>query len=1660
MPDVGVLNLQIHDNSSTAAEGLGRLAAKLEAVKAATGGVRLGNVATGIKRINDELKNVQPSAIHKLKQLADVLERISKISGNVGGIRISFGGHGQSTEEIATSMQAARAAISDANSDFEDFKATVQEVSTQDEELARSVNGVKQSVNQLDFSVFDPAKLPLDAIGMKLDDNAKELYQWKNAIKESFESVQQLKSKDLIKSFEEAEAAMKATKDAGEFGKDIVTSTSEATDALKELKEIAAQKWDMNFQQWFDSLEQTIQKLNEKLTTEQNRKRPSARTIAELSVAIDSYKKKLADLQDQQTRFTNGTYFAGEAIKKEFAGVPTEELGGKIEEVKNRIETMREALGKSDWNDAESIEKYNAMLDAMSAELEKAQAKWKAFTDQDNGNENKQVVFQSINDAARAMGISVDEAKRKLQQTYEMVYANQFGTTSFSSAEEASRALGISLEEVKRKCQESYDLLYGTGSTGTGGGDIFSHVKEGAETARTLLDMLRDKVQILRDEIDTGRTAKGALLSDKAIVNNEIQVEKLKQQIEQLQERLRAGQSLNGTDFVANLGDYSKIDLYKMKLDAMQQSLINDINANKLDTQAIVERSMRIMDLTDKIKAMETGQEEASESTEGLNGSFKRMFPTVSGLLSRFKNLVKYRMLRAVIKQISEGFREGTENYYYYSKAIGGEFAPSMDSAASALLQMKNSIGAAAAPLIQSLIPLLQTAVNAFVSLINYANQFLALLRGQASWSQALPATTSAFGDIENAANGAGAAVKDLLADWDELNIIQSETSGGGSGSGTAAMEDYLNMFEEVYEFDNKIKDIVGFIKDNFSTIMSIVEGIGAAILAWKISRAFGNELSMLSKLELMAGLVLLINGVKVSAAAGYDIGVNGLNSENLLSAIGGIVETALGTALVGVAFGGITGGLIGLTVGTIIGLSVLGWNMAEGSADALYGDVKLTAEEIEEEVNRLFSFDVKASLKNARVDHESIVSAKETVISEIHEMNADYITFKMKLTPESAATLLASVNRTIDATNALLAMYQKKISIGFGFTANFSDPEFVQQFSTDKLGDASQYITGLGNDIGKILEDGIVNEFEKDLFDDLMTKLSNVTKAISIGETSGKFVAETEKGFYGTDWTQASRETIKAYADQYYKQMENVREDAYLQALDSKASLKAAAMYMEQRNADEPGKYSAEEIKQAWDNYYGYDMQKAMDDYVNQATEEGRAIFTENMLDALNTAVERKNSKGGHLDTSKYGSYLSEGKALKEYINNNLATNLGWTAEEFDNLMKSADMTGWDLLPDAIRGFYITEIVKALGRNTETYSRLKDELGVTVGDLVTIQKGKWNEMGAEAQKQYIETLARVYGGREVLEALKSAGYSVSDLVDASTLFGVGSRESMYKTLAELYGPDALKEALAGIDQDETQEIWDSYIDGLLPDEQEAEVVTIPIELETQVTGFVGNTASGIQETLMNALNGMFAAPGDMALETEMPEVSLEGDALNYYNMIKNAYESGLGMEELKAASAQAFDMYGLDAFLEAYEELNKLAEQYKEITEQTPELAPGNAKPSSGNIFDRAAASVQRLYESVLNGTQGIPGFAMPSDITIHEERDNEQEASNTAEGVRRGNTDLVTGQNQANNYMAQMVRYLAIIAQKSGGSVGLAQSALGGMVSAAMEAFGNITG
>lgn len=191
----------------------------------------------------------------------------------------------------------------------------------------------------------------------------------------------------------------------------------------------------------------------------------------------------------------------------------------------------------------------------------------------------------------------------------------------------------------------------------------------------------------------------------------------------------------------------------------------------------------------------------------------------VTGFFQRFGRMAVLRVFRQLLNSIGSNLKEGIDNLYKFSSASSlaftGQFAKSLNAGATSLTYFKNSIAAAASPLINMLVPYLQAAVSWVVSLLNVLNQLFAALSG----SKVFTSASVALDKYKTSASGAGSATKGLLADWDELNIIQSKNSGGGGGGGAAIGQ----MFEEkaietrVSQFAQSLKD--AFEKGDFKEV-------------------------------------------------------------------------------------------------------------------------------------------------------------------------------------------------------------------------------------------------------------------------------------------------------------------------------------------------------------------------------------------------------------------------------------------------------------------------------------------------------------------------------------------------------------------------------------------------------------------------------------------------------------------------------------------------------------------------------------------------------------------------------------------------------------------------------------------------------------------------
>ena len=340
------------------------------------------------------------------------------------------------------------------------------------------------------------------------------------------------------------------------------------------------------------------------------------------------------------------------------------------------------------------------------------------------------------------------------------------------------------------------------------------------------------------------------------------------------------------------------------------------IDQVKSSLQSAAQEATRLQKALEQVKSAGKG---ISKIWKEYKDGISNMHMPLSGLISSFGRIAKYRMLRAIIKGITEGIKEGTENVYMYSQAVGTSFAPAMDSAASSIAQFKNSIGAAAAPLLQAIIPVLNQIVSAAITAVNWINQLFALLGGASSWTRALPQATKAFNETKKAAGGAGGAVKEMLAAFDELNVIASE-SGGGGGGASGALEDYATMFEEVSEFNETLKDIADFVNKNAEKLKETALEIGGIVALWKVSKAFSGVIGQLATLA-AAGLVMDVTW-KMTAMFDeqyIDTGNEGwLIADAVTNAVGATLAGKLVSQVLGTGAGLITAGITLVVSGAI----------------------------------------------------------------------------------------------------------------------------------------------------------------------------------------------------------------------------------------------------------------------------------------------------------------------------------------------------------------------------------------------------------------------------------------------------------------------------------------------------------------------------------------------------------------------------------------------------------------------------------------------------------------------------------------------------------------------------------------------------------------------
>lgn len=250
----------------------------------------------------------------------------------------------------------------------------------------------------------------------------------------------------------------------------------------------------------------------------------------------------------------------------------------------------------------------------------------------------------------------------------------------------------------------------------------------------------------------------------------------------------------------------------------------------------------------------------------------------VPKLVKQLYRLTVLKGLRMIVMKFYQSIGEGIKNLYEYSRALNStdssSFKSTMDGYSSALLKMKNSVAAAIAPLLQSLLPAFNAVANAVVRALNVLNQFISLLQGKSVYTRATDYMTE-YGEATDSTTGSVKELEKTILGFDEINKLNDNNDGSGSGSGTST-PDYSQMFEEA-TIDSKIVSFVDSIKKQFENLKEPIEDLKSA---------WDNVKQSISNLINSTAFKTVVNAITYAAVVTF---------KDVLEGLSGIIDAVKG---------------------------------------------------------------------------------------------------------------------------------------------------------------------------------------------------------------------------------------------------------------------------------------------------------------------------------------------------------------------------------------------------------------------------------------------------------------------------------------------------------------------------------------------------------------------------------------------------------------------------------------------------------------------------------------------------------------------------------------------------------------------------------------------
>lgn len=410
-------------------------------------------------------------------------------------------------------------------------------------------------------------------------------------------------------------------------------------------------------------------------------------------------------------------------------------------------------------------------------------------------------------------------------------------------------------------------------------GSVVIEAKLDPDEAEKELSKLENKIEKLQDTLNQKKTKHSALAEEARQIG--VEYDEARKKLEYMQ----SGDSFFTKDHIQEQAQLVK-DL-ETQWDKARQ------NADKLNTE-IYDGNQELEKMANSAADVKGQIRQITPASKAMNSALESAQKNVDEFGQRLKRIVASALVFNVVNKALSAMKN------WMSKVI-----LSNDEARASIAKLKGALLTLAQPIVEVIIPAFIALVNVLTRIISVVAQIVSLLFGKTAIgskqaAKNLDKETKALEGVGSAADDAAGS----LAGFDEINTIQTENSGGGGGASTDIAPDF--------DFDTSMSE------KQLENLLNLIELIGAALAAWKISSALG--LGMKGFL----GILVAVYSAIQYAKGLFDAWVNGVSWGNFMQMVAGAVGVAAGLAL---AFGPVAAGISLVVTG--IGMLITGFHDA-----------------------------------------------------------------------------------------------------------------------------------------------------------------------------------------------------------------------------------------------------------------------------------------------------------------------------------------------------------------------------------------------------------------------------------------------------------------------------------------------------------------------------------------------------------------------------------------------------------------------------------------------------------------------------------------------------------------------------------------------------------